>query len=144
MSDDFRSCRPTRVWPPLQSAEAPGVNPSQLRVSTPDGSQAFSSTTPAPLGCSASWAFFFVSDRVCSDRHPSRSGPALPDIRVTSGHFPDKLDVTPLAVAGSRPATDQSVQGTSPRLMLPVSVFAGPRRMLKSAHEKLGPRAIRP
>jgi hypothetical protein len=59
--------------------------------------------------CSASWALFSADIRSCSDRRPSHFGPF---IRVSESlqAIPGELDVTPLAVAGSRPATDHSVQ----------------------------------
>jgi hypothetical protein len=48
-----------------------------------------------------------------------------------------KLDVTPPAVAGSRPATDQSVQGTHPQPMKPFPALAELRMSPKSANEFL-------
>jgi hypothetical protein len=84
--------------------------------------------------CPASRALFDEGGQVCSDRPPSRLGPVHSDIRVPSDS-PFHLDVTPLAVAGSRPATDRSVQEASPHLMMPITAPAGPRMKQKSAHE---------
>jgi hypothetical protein len=84
--------------------------------------------------CPASRALFGAGGQVCSDRPPSRLGPVHSDIRVPSDS-PFQLDVTPLAVAGSRPATDRSVQEAPPHLMMPVTAPAGPRMKQKSAHE---------
>jgi hypothetical protein len=52
--------------------------------------------------------------------------PVHPDIRVPIVP-PFHLDVAPLALAGSRPATDRSVQWTPPHLMMPVPAPAGQR-----------------
>ena len=88
------------------------------------------------VSCPASRALFDAGGQVrgCSDRPPSRSGPVHSDIRVPSDS-PFQLDVTPLAVAGSLPATDRSVQEAPPHLMMPVTTPAGPRMKQKSAHE---------
>jgi hypothetical protein len=83
--------------------------------------------------CPASRAFFDAGGQV-SDRPPSRLGPVHLDIRVPSD-FPFQLDVTPLAVAGSRPATDRSAQESPPHLMMPATAPTGPRMKQKSAHK---------
>jgi hypothetical protein len=87
--------------------------------------------------CPASRTLFDAGGQVCSDRPPSRLGPVHSDIRVPSDS-PFQLDVTPLAVAESRPATDRSVQEAAPHLMMPVTTPAGPRMKRKSAHETSG------
>jgi hypothetical protein len=108
-------------------------HPSQQRVSTLGGSQALS-IHAGVVSCPASRALFDAGGQVCSDRPPSRLGPVHSDIRVPSDP-PFHLDVTPLAVAGSRPATDRSVQEAPPHLMMSGTAPAGPRVKQKSAHE---------
>jgi hypothetical protein len=78
---------------------------------------------PCAVSFSASWALF-----------PRMSKAALLAIRVvlawltrmSESHsaYPIKLDVILLAVAGLRPATDQSVQGTPPHPMVPGTCWA--------------------
>ena len=60
--------------------------------------------------------------------------PDLSGIRVALAKS-GKLDVTRLAVAGSRTATDQSVQETHPQPMKPFPAIAGLRMSPKSADE---------
>jgi hypothetical protein len=84
--------------------------------------------------CPASRALFDTGGQVCSDGPPSRLGQVHSDIRVPSDS-PFQLDVPPLAVAGSRPTTDRSVQEAPPHLMMPITAPAGPRMKQKSAHE---------
>ena len=60
--------------------------------------------------------------------------PVLSGIRVAPAKS-GKLDVTRPAVTGSRPATDQSVQGTQPQLMKPFPALEGLRMSPKSANE---------
>jgi hypothetical protein len=57
------------------------------------------------LSCPTSRALFDADGQVCTDRSPSRLGPVHSDIRVPSDS-PFQFDVSPLAVARSRPATD--------------------------------------
>ena len=84
--------------------------------------------------CPSSWALFSASVQSCSSgvrvvlAWLTRISESLPAI-------PDKLDVTPLAVAGSLPAADQLVHGNPPRLMLPMPALAWPRMKQRSAHE---------
>jgi hypothetical protein len=61
-------------------------------------------------------------------------GPIHSDIRVPSGS-PFHIDITPLAVAGSRPATDRSAQETPPLLMMPTAAPADLQMRRKSADE---------
>jgi hypothetical protein len=107
--------------------------PSQQRVSTQGGSQALSPLAGVE-SCPASLALFDAGGQACCVRSPSRLGPVHLDIRVSSDS-PFQFDVTPLAVAGSLPATDRSVQGAPPHLMMPITAPAGPRMRLKSAPE---------
>jgi hypothetical protein len=60
--------------------------------------------------------------------------PVLSGIRVAPAKS-GKLDVTRPAVAGSRPATDQSVQETHTQPMKPFPALAGLRMSPKSANE---------
>jgi hypothetical protein len=70
------------------------------------------------VSCPASRALFDAGGQVCSDIPPSRLGPVHSNVRVSIVP-PFQLDVAPLAVAGSRPATDRSAQGTFPHLIKP-------------------------
>jgi hypothetical protein len=84
--------------------------------------------------CPASRALYDAGGQVCTDWSPSRLGPVRWDIRAPFDS-PFQFDVTPLAVAGSRPATDRSVQVAPPHLMMLITSPAGPRMKQKTAHE---------
>jgi hypothetical protein len=84
--------------------------------------------------CPASRALYDAGGQVCTDWSPSRLGPVRSDIRAPFDS-PFQFDVTLLAVAGSRPATDRSVQVAPPHLMMLITSPAGPRMKQKTAHE---------
>jgi hypothetical protein len=84
--------------------------------------------------------------RACCAKHPNRFWLGSPECLSHIRPPPVKLDVTPLAVAGLRPATNQLDQGTSPHTMVPGPALAEPRLRSKSVHEMHldEPQMIRP
>jgi hypothetical protein len=97
-----------------------------LRGQYPGGSQALS-TPRRRRELFRLLGLITASVQSCSARHPRHSwlvSPAHPS-HLRPSESPVKLDISSLAVAGSRPATDQSVQEPPPR---PIAFGSGPPR----------------
>jgi hypothetical protein len=76
-----------------------------------------------------------ASVQSCSARHPGRSWLGSPGLSSHLQPSPVELDISLLAVAGSRPATDQSAQEAPPRPMASRSGSPWPMMRSISARE---------
>jgi hypothetical protein len=133
-----RPCCPAPPSLALMTDRGPGAWPRANRPS-PLSKPADTDPDPGPhlhLGRLRHWPWklfgllglISASVQSCSARHPRRSWLGSPGHPSHLRPRPVELDISSLAVAGSRPATDQSVQGAPPARWCPVRVIPGRKR----------------